>query len=94
MTRLRGASSVIRPHRSRRSFATENGATTPSAAIQPTTGPEATGANNGLFLVQLDAEELGRDVGLFLGGLVHDGLRVCDSSIQRQGSGRGGKNFH
>ena len=83
MARLRGASRVVRPHRSRRSFATKNGATIPSAAIQPTTGPEATGAN-----------KLRGHVGLFRGGPVHDGLRVCDYRIQRQGSGRGGKNFH
>ena len=94
MARLRGASRVVRPHRSRRSFATENGATIPSAAIQPIIGREATCRENRLFLVQFDAKELRGDVGLFRGGLVHDGLRVCDYLIQRQGSGRGGKNFH
>jgi hypothetical protein len=59
-----------------------------------TVGREAAGRENRLLLVQFDAKELRGNVGLFRGGLVHDGLRVCDSRIQRQGSGRGGRNFH
>lgn len=57
-----------------------------SAPIRPTVGREAAGQENGLFLVQFNAEELGRDVGLFLGGWSMGG-KVRHHRIQRQGIG-------
>jgi hypothetical protein len=92
MARLRGASGIV--PRPIPSLAIVWGATTCTAPIRPRAGCEATGRENGLFLVQFDAEKLRCDVGLFRAGLVHDGFRVCDSSLQRQGSRRGGRNFH
>ena len=92
IARLRGACGVV--PRPIPSLAVVWGATICSAPIRSTVSHEAASREDRLFLVQFDVEELRGDVGLFRGGLIHDGLRVCDSSIQRQGSGRGGRNFH
>ncbi len=50
----------------------------PPPPFSPLLVPRLHARENRLFLVQFDAKELRGDVGLFRGGLVHDGLRVCD----------------
>jgi hypothetical protein len=67
MARLRGASGVVRPTRTIRSFAVVCGATIRSGTSLSTVGRKAASRENRLVLVQFDAEELGGDVGLFHG---------------------------
>jgi hypothetical protein len=59
MARLGGACAGVRPSPTIRSLAIEKEkwATKCSAPIHPRVGREATGRENGLFLVQFDAEE-------------------------------------
>jgi hypothetical protein len=92
--RLRGARGAVRPTRTIRSLAVVGGATIPSTPSLSRVGHKAAGAENRLFLVQFDAEELRRDVGLFLGERVHgcQGTRVSHFRQWRRRHDLGGTN--